>query len=143
MISAAMALLLACVQGPLVWNWVNPLPGQLQITSPFGRRGHQMHPGIDLYALVGTPVAAVADGVVAAVGYNELNGNFITVDHPDGVTSYYCHLSRILVLVGTIVVQGRVIGKSGNTGLSTGPHLHLGAYRRNKVFNPLYLLEEQ
>lgn len=81
-------------------------------------------PGTDFACPVGTPVYATADGVVTRAGYSPTSGNNIRIAHKDGTTSYYLHLSSIWVTNGQRVAQGNTIGKSGNTGNTTGPHLH-------------------
>jgi len=82
-------------------------------------------PGTDFVCPVGEQVFASQDGIVTRAGATPLaNGKNIRIAHPDGTTTYYLHLSRIDVVVGQHVAQGNVIGLSGNTGHSTGPHLH-------------------
>lgn len=89
------------------------------------RRGSGL-PGLDYVCGIGSKVYAMQDGVVTRAGATPLaNGNNIRIAHPDGTTSYYLHLSRLNVVVGQHVAQGNVIGLSGNTGRSTGPHLHV------------------
>ncbi|HEX6257791.1 MAG TPA: M23 family metallopeptidase [Euzebyales bacterium] len=105
-------------------------PLSAPVTSGFGTRTHpitgevRLHTGLDLGAPSGTPVAAAAAGVVASAGWMGGYGNAIDVRHPDGTTTRYAHLSRILVRGGQRVAAGQGIGLVGSTGLSTGPHLH-------------------
>ncbi|MGN6244817.1 MAG: M23 family metallopeptidase [Motilibacteraceae bacterium] len=82
------------------------------------------HTGLDFAAPTGTPVRAVADGVVVSAGWDGAYGNKIVVRHADGTTTWYCHLSAYVVRGGT-VKAGQVIAKVGSTGNTTGPHLHL------------------
>jgi murein DD-endopeptidase MepM/ murein hydrolase activator NlpD len=82
------------------------------------------HTGLDFAAPTGTPVRAVADGVVVSAGWDGAYGNKIVVRHADGTTTWYCHLSAYVVRGGA-VKAGQVIGKVGSTGNTTGPHLHL------------------
>lgn len=85
------------------------------------------HTGIDFGCKVGTPVAAAASGVVirsASSGYNGGYGEVVIISHPNGTQSIYAHLSQVNVNVGDRVTQGQIIGATGNTGRSTGPHLH-------------------
>ena len=109
---------------PSVW------PTQGWITSSFGRREdpytgeHVMHAGIDLAAAPGVKVVAPARGVVIYAGERGAYGNMIAIDHGRGIITHYGHLSRILVKVGDVVERGHHIGAVGNTGRSTGPHLH-------------------
>lgn len=74
--------------------------------------------------IYGTPVFAAADGIVQKVGFDKTAGNFVRISHQNGIVTFYAHLSEILVSVGENVFQGQVIGKLGQTGLATGPHLH-------------------
>lgn len=112
--------------------YIRPVPGR--VTSPYGSRRGGFHPGVDLAGIKGvTSVKVAADGVVVEVvsgckegvkrcggGY----GNYIEVVHSNGTTTRYAHLSRTSVNVGETVSQGQQIGVLGNTGKSTGPHLH-------------------
>ena len=91
--------------------------------SPFtGRR--EMHRGVDIVNRKGTPVVATADGRVKFAGHNGGYGNLVVIDHGMGVETKYGHLNRIEVKVGDKVIRGQEIGALGNTGRSTGPHLH-------------------
>ena len=94
------------------------------LTSPFGHRWGRLHAGLDFGVPVGTPVVAVADGVVTKVRYDPAGyGRYVVVRHADGMSSLYAHLSSVRVERG-VVLAGDVLGRSGNTGHSTGPHLH-------------------
>ena len=81
------------------------------------------------------------DGKVADVGYNANYGNYVILSHADGFQTLYGHLTSPSVTVGTTIAQGSVIGLSGNTGYSTGPHLHFGIFRRSLALNPLKYLK--
>ncbi|HOX41163.1 MAG TPA: peptidoglycan DD-metalloendopeptidase family protein [bacterium] len=96
------------------------------------------HTGIDYRAGIGTPVKAAADGVViqTSTGWSGGYGNEIVVSHGNGVATRYAHLNNILVSPGDNVSQGEVIGKSGNTGRSTGPHLHFEEIVNGRFVNP-------
>jgi murein DD-endopeptidase MepM/ murein hydrolase activator NlpD len=106
------------------------LPLASEITSPFGsfrtlnQNTQTRHTGWDLRAVPGTPIQASAGGVVAFAGPLDIRGNHVIVDHGYGVFSGYSHLSQILVTRGQTVEFGQIIGASGNTGRSNGPHLH-------------------
>ena len=109
-----------------------PLDGRLRVTTPFGERGPYWkvgyHPGIDFGVKMGTPVKVVADGVVIEAyedGYNKGYGGYVKVDHGNGLHSLYAHLSRVDVVEGQQVSAGEALALSGNTGVSTGPHLHV------------------
>jgi Peptidase family M23/LysM domain len=99
-----------------------------------------VHPGVDLVAAVGTPVYAVADGVIsiAASGWNGGYGKFIMEDFCQGTQARFAHLSAFAqgITAGSTVTQGQLIGFSGNTGNSTGPHLHFEIHVNNSAVNP-------
>ncbi|MDE5816825.1 MAG: M23 family metallopeptidase [Helicobacter sp.] len=109
----------------------NPLQ-HFQVSSNFGYREHplikkrEFHTGIDLRVPVGTSVYTTADGVVSfsKKGYNGGYGNMVKVEHAYGFHTVYAHLSELAVKEGEFVKKGQVVAYSGNTGLSTGPHLH-------------------
>lgn len=124
-----------------------PLKGDLQITSHFGERFHpilkqeRMHNGIDLRAYY-QPVYAVLDGVISGVGWDAKGGGiYIKVKHQNFETTY-CHLSEVYYNVGEAVKAGYAIGKSGNTGLSTAPHLHFSVKQYNQYINPVAFLND-
>jgi murein DD-endopeptidase MepM/ murein hydrolase activator NlpD len=98
-------------------------PGVGVFSSGFKWRWGAMHTGIDLAGPYGSPIRAVADGVVVEAGTESGYGNIVKIEHADGVVTYYAHLSRILVQGGP-VEAGEVIAEEGNSGRSTGPHLH-------------------
>lgn len=107
-----------------------PLPAATPVTSPFGPRDHpvlggsRMHNGIDLGVPAHTEVRAVAAGVVRRASSDDSNGRIVILDHGRGVTTLYCHNDALLVRAGDRVERGQIISRSGNTGRSTGPHLH-------------------
>lgn len=106
-------------------------PVQGRLTSKYGNRVHpitgeyKFHNGIDLAAPVGTPIVSIASGTVKKTWYDNLNGNAISILHDNGYTSGYAHLHSIDVTPGQKVTKGQKIGTVGNTGASTGAHLHL------------------
>jgi murein DD-endopeptidase MepM/ murein hydrolase activator NlpD len=127
--------------------FIFPLPGRRHITSSFGMRKDpftgalQFHDGVDFRANTGTTVMAAMDGVISTVGENRLYGKFIIMSHSNGYKTLYGHLNSFSVREGDRVARGRKIGESGNTGYSTGPHLHFGIYdRNNRAVNPLELI---
>ena len=126
--------------------FIFPVPSR-HVTSPFGMRRDPFtgvlafHTGIDLRAPIGTPVVAAMDGVVSVVGENRTYGRYIIITHPNGYKTFYAHLNSVSVRRGDRVQQGRRIGESGNTGRSTGPHLHFSVFdHNNRLVNPLDLL---
>ena len=104
--------------GRLVW------PASGQFTSPFGPRWGRLHAGIDIAVPTGTPVRAVASGTITIAGWTGGYGNYVCVDVGGGLTACGAHNSSLKVRVGQRVEQGDVIALSGNTGNSTGPHVH-------------------
>lgn len=114
----------------------NPPLDDIYVTSGYGWRMHpvthqkKMHQGVDLRCSEGTPVYAVDDGIVAVSKYTGTgSGEYITLKH-NGYYSFYCHLDHRCVVKGQKVKAGDLIGRSGNTGISTGPHLHFGLCSR-------------
>lgn len=115
-------------------------PTCTRLTSNFGYRWGRMHKGIDLGGPSGTPIAAAKAGRVISTGYAGAYGNLTLVDHGDGVVTAYAHQSRIDVSSGEWVERGERIGLVGNTGRSTGPHLHFETRVNGVAVNPLGLL---
>ena len=97
----------------------------------------KFHSGMDFSANIGTPVYATGDGKVIKVGWESGYGKLIKIDHGFGYVTWYAHLNDYNVRVGQKVVRGEVIGKVGNTGKSTGPHLHYEVHVKGKVVNPI------
>jgi murein DD-endopeptidase MepM/ murein hydrolase activator NlpD len=95
------------------------------------------HNGSDLAATYGTPVRAIGHGTVTTAGYNDGYGNLVAIRHSNGYTSYYGHLSKILVRAGQRVSQSDLVGLVGATGLATGPHLHYGIMRNGAWADPM------
>ena len=120
-----------------------PLPQTVRITSPFGVREHpflggfRLHAGVDLGTLVGTPVHAVAAGVVRRASSDGINGRILVVDHGRGVVTTYCHNDALLVRNGQHVDRGQIIARTGSTGRSTGPHLHYQLDLAGEPVDPL------
>lgn len=114
-----------------VLSW--PL-NSILVTSPYGPRWGGFHRGVDFRASVGTPVKAMSDGVVRGVGDTDVccpgasYGKWIFIEYSNGLSSTFGHLSLISVREGQRVARGELVGYSGNTGSSTGPHLHVSLY---------------
>lgn len=106
------------------------------ITSLFGQRWGKMHNGIDIGNNVGEPVYSALDGVVKECHYENGYGNKIVVEHDNNITTVYAHLSEFRTTVGAEVKKGDLIGKVGNTGNSTGPHLHFEVRVNGVPINP-------
>ncbi len=137
------------ISTPVYIRFFNPLT-HIRITSKFTyKRWHPIlhryrpHLGIDFGGKRGTPIHAVASGKVVYAGWMRGYGRVTKIDHGYGIVSLYAHQSKILVKKGAYVKAGSVIGKIGSTGRSTGPHLHLGIYKRGKPVNPNKFLQKQ
>lgn len=118
-----------------------------RITSSFGMRFHpvlgysRMHKGVDFGVPIGTPVMAAGSGTIAFMGWSNGYGRFVKVNHGNGFATGYGHLSRFTpgLHIGSRVRQAQIIAFSGNTGMSTGPHLHYETLVNNEQVNPLKL----
>lgn len=123
-----------------------PMGGDFDITSGFGSRsdpftrGLAMHTGIDFRAPTGTGVRAAAPGKVIEAGWMGGYGQMVEIDHGNGMTTRYAHLSSIDVDVGDTVTRGEVIGRVGSTGRSTGPHLHYEVRVDGDAVDPMRFL---
>jgi murein DD-endopeptidase MepM/ murein hydrolase activator NlpD len=115
----------------LIW----PLSGR--ISSRFGFRWGRMHNGLDIAVPIGTPVKAAADGCVIFAGWRSGYGRLVILDHGAGVHTYYGHNSSFTVSAGDAVAAGDRIALSGNSGVSTGPHLHFEVRVNGRARNPL------
>ena len=119
-----------------------PVPGEIDMSSPFGVRTDPflgrpaMHTGIDLRGETGEPVYATAAGRVTNAGRDGGYGNMVEIDHGNGLSTRYGHLSEIDVKVGQVIRIGQIIGKIGSTGRSTGPHLHYETRINGEPVNP-------
>lgn len=98
------------------------------------------HRGVDIAAQTGTPIISPANGIVVKVTYSKRFGNMVVISHGDIYKTVYGHLSKVLVKPGDIVKKGDLIGLVGNTGLSTGPHLHYEIWKNGKPVNPINYL---
>ncbi|MCD8248343.1 MAG: peptidoglycan DD-metalloendopeptidase family protein [Lachnospiraceae bacterium] len=121
-------------------TYVKPVTGGT-LSSTFKWRWGRMHKGVDWAVPVGTAVRASSGGTVVSAGWSSGYGYCITISHPDGKQTRYAHLSKILVSVGETVEQNEKIALSGNTGNSTGPHLHFEILVNGTQVNPLLYLE--
>jgi murein DD-endopeptidase MepM/ murein hydrolase activator NlpD len=121
---------------PSIWpvtGWVTSGFGARQ--SPFSS-GVEFHKGLDISTRFGKEVVAPADGLVIISTFDPQDGNFIKIDHGHGLASGFAHLSRMAVKHGTRVKRGQIIGYVGDTGRSTGPHLHYAVFVNNVPVNP-------
>ena len=123
---------------PVDYNWYD------YISSFYGYRlnpftgAEEFHRGVDIAVPEGTTVYATHDGTVTEAGYDVSFGNYIVITDSKGYTTKYGHLSQINVTVGQTIKKGRVIGKTGNTGASTGSHLHIECLYNGEYYNPLF-----
>ena len=113
------------------------------ITSGFGTRWGKLHRGIDIAKAdcAGDPAVAAADGIVTVAEWHESYGNYVVIDHGDGIETYYAHFSEICVKVGQVVKAGDVVGKIGMTGHATGYHLHFEVRVNGENVNPLLFVK--
>jgi len=121
--------------GDGVYIW--PLAGGYTLTSHYGYRWGRLHAGIDLGTPTGNDVLAADGGIVIRAGYFGGYGYCVDIDHQNGEMTRYGHLSSILVSVGDEVYEGQHIAESGNTGASTGPHLHFEIHTNGQSHDPL------
>ncbi|BBB90591.1 murein DD-endopeptidase MepM [Methylomusa anaerophila] len=125
---------------PSIW------PATGEVTSRFGWRnspwgwGSEWHPGLDIANDAGTPILAAADGVVTGSDWNGGYGNMVQIEHANGIVTVYAHNSENLAEVGRTVKKGDIIAYMGNTGASTGPHLHYEVRVNGTAVNPANFL---
>ena len=124
---------------------LNPISNR-KITSPFGYRIHPMtkemkkHEGIDMKAERGQTIYATADGEIVEMGYHEFLGNYIKIKHLLGFMSVYGHLEAIKGEINSHIYQGQLIGFCGDSGRTTGVHLHFSIIHNGKYLNPYFLI---
>jgi len=122
--------------------WLVPCE-YVRLSSPFGYRWHpttgqwSMHNGVDFAAPKGTPIYATRSGTVTIATYSSTAGNYVSINHLDGYSSVYMHMTHYVVEVGEKVTAGQLIGYVGSTGRSTGPHLHFGISYKGTYVNPM------
>lgn len=123
-------------------TWVKPC-NYVLLTSPFGYRTHpvygdwRFHYGVDLAGPMGTPIVATRAGTVVTATYDSSAGYYVTIDHQDGFSSKYLHMTHYVVAPGDYVNAGQVIGYMGSTGTSTGSHLHFSILYNGTHMNPM------
>ena len=114
-----------------------------QVTSSFGYRMHpiyktpKFHAGMDFTGTIGTPIYATGNGVVIESKFDKGYGRHVVIDHGFSYKTLYAHMDKILAKKGQKIKRGDVIGYLGNTGLSTGPHLHYEVRKNNKPIDPI------
>lgn len=130
-------------------NFLFPLTTDKVVTSPYGLRYHPVihsfmrHEGTDFRAALNSEVMAIADGVVVETGYGPVTGFYVTVRHADGWSSRYLHLNQLLTAKNHYLQKGNVLGLSGNTGRTNGPHLHLEVSHNHQMIDPMTIDFEQ
>lgn len=128
-------------------DWLSPVEGV--ITSYCGERENPIlhkqenHNGLDIAVPEGTDVIAVKSGTVTEVRTSATYGKVLEYETKDGYTVMYAHLSKVLVKQGEEIKQGQVVAKSGNTGLSTGPHLHYSLWKGGTLLDPMEYLSAE
>ena len=133
------------IVGGTFGNVSTPLNSALFVTSDFGERFHPifqietLHAGIDLRANYEV-VNSIANGIISKEGYDKRAGNYIVIQHGNGIESIYCHLSKFLFKPGDLVFAGDRIAISGATGAATAPHLHFAVKENGKFIDPKPLL---
>ena len=132
-------------------GFIFPLPSGIGVvlTSPYGYRTHPitgnytMHNGVDLACSSGTPIYASKSGYITTATYHYAYGNYVTINHMDGFSTLYGHMTYSVVSYGDYVEQGQIIGYVGSTGYSTGPHLHFTIYYDGSTVNPMNYISLQ
>ncbi len=122
--------------------FINPLPAS-SISSRYGQRGKSFHLGLDMAKAIGSDIKAADGGKVIYAGWYGSYGYMVEIDHGGGWTTRYAHSSKIYVSKGDKVYQGQVIAAVGNTGYSTGPHLHFEVRKYGSTKNPASYIGQQ
>lgn len=126
-------------------QWIEPVDGI--ITSSCGERENpilqkmEYHNGLDIAVAENTQAVAVKSGVVTEVRNSETLGKVLKYETKDGYTVMYAHLNNVLVKKGENVKQGQIVAMTGNTGLSTGPHIHYSVWRGDMLINPMQFVD--
>jgi murein DD-endopeptidase MepM/ murein hydrolase activator NlpD len=129
---------------PTMWAHLGKINNEFGFRrNPFGGRSYEFHPGMDIDGERGDTVIAPANGTVIKAGWTGGYGNMIEIDHGNGLSTRYGHLSKIEIQVGDTIQRGQLIGLIGSTGRSTGPHLHYELRLNDKSINPRFLLPQE
>jgi murein DD-endopeptidase MepM/ murein hydrolase activator NlpD len=122
---------------PNMWAHVGKINNEFAFRrNPFGGRSYEFHPGLDIDGEKGDVIVAPANGTVLKAGWTGGYGNMLEIDHGNGITTRYGHLSKLNVKVGDILTRGEEVALVGSTGRSTGPHLHFEVRVNNVSVNP-------
>ena len=129
---------------PSMWAHLGKINNEFGFRrNPFGGRAYEFHGGMDIDGERGDEVISPANGTVIAAGYKGGYGNLVEIDHGNGLTSRYGHLSKIEAEVGETVIRGELLGLVGSTGRSTGPHLHFELRLNDRPINPRHFLPQE
>ncbi len=129
---------------PIVWPHIGKINNEFGFRrNPFGGRTYEFHPGMDIDGERGEIVLAPANGTVIKAGSSGGYGNMIEIEHGNGISTRYGHLSKIEISVGDTITRGQEIGLIGSTGRSTGPHLHFELRFNSRSINPRYFLPQE
>lgn len=127
-------------QVKFIWPVTGRISSIFGLRRFFNEQERRPHSGLDIAAAEGTPIKAVANGTILDTGDFFFSGNMIYLDHGQGIVSLYAHLSEISVKPGDVIKQGDIIGKVGQTGRVTGPHLHFAVYANQTLIDPIFML---
>jgi murein DD-endopeptidase MepM/ murein hydrolase activator NlpD len=126
---------------PTMWAHLGKINNEFGFRrNPFGGRAYEFHPGMDIDGERGDMVVAPASGTITAAGYKGGYGNMVEIDHGNGLTTRYGHLSKIETEIGDTVTRGQLLAYIGSTGRSTGPHLHYELRLDERPINPRHFL---
>jgi murein DD-endopeptidase MepM/ murein hydrolase activator NlpD len=126
---------------PTMWAHLGKINNEFGFRrNPFGGRSYEFHPGMDIDGERGDLVLAPANGTVVSAGYKGGYGNMVQIDHGNGLTTCYGHMSKLEAAAGDNITRGQLIGYVGSTGRSTGPHLHYELRLSDRPINPRHFL---
>ena len=126
---------------PTVWAHTGKINNEFGFRrNPFGGRTYEFHPGMDIDGERGEQILAPANGIVTKAAWTGGYGNMVEIDHGNGLTTRYGHMSKIEVEVGDTIIRGQLLGLIGSTGRSTGPHLHYELRLDDRPVNPRHYL---
>jgi len=129
---------------PAIWAHMGKINNEFGFRrNPFGGRTYEFHAGMDIDGERGDLVVAPANGTVTEAGWKGGYGQFIEIDHGNGLKTRYGHLSRIEIAAGDVLARGQLIGNVGSTGRSTGPHLHYELRLNERPINPRRFLPQE
>ena len=129
---------------PTMWAHLGKINNEFGFRrNPFGGRAYEFHPGMDIDGERGDLVIAPANGTVISAGYKGGYGNMVEIDHGNGLTTRYGHMSKIEAAAGDTISRGQLIGYVGSTGRSTGPHLHYELRINDRPINPRHFLPQE